>query len=802
MTLQDLLDFDAGPWHAAADTWQRLARGIDAASEQLIAGTRDLSAAWPSGKGSIAALQKAAMLRAEVENTYLPAKRLADAFDQHAYAMKGLRSQAEGIIASARQAGYTVDTAAVTITAPASAYMGGNLDQTGRETGALLNDLRSVVEYARAQDDSTAAVINGNVPSPETGFGATPPGAISRAEELANKLKNPAYQPTAAELDELRNLITLYGRDKAFAHDVLTALGPQGLLQLDGTLATYQLDNPGKDTDDALFSNSTADMVRDLQNGLGVMLATATAQTGTKTGLRGETYIPGQYELPSQWITDLMAAGRNRMDIGDPASPARYVEDVYGYQLLSPLLHNGEYDAGFLSTVGGDMVDFEMSQGENSALWSGARGENLRLDWTQGHDDNTVPAGYDPMNGLMDALSRNGDATRDLLTGVTTFTGDGPANGRLDRLDYLLTDRNWTADTPGGPGWTVETMQHADDYKSTALDKFGTALEHATTEQPGPQARHIVESIIYESNVDEQAMGYPNGTIPGHGKSGDFATTDVIHPQLRQPLANITAAYIFDVNLNIADGHNAIPGQTIDVHRDHLVRYLADLGKDAGAHDTIAKAEAVYAVGSYDNILSGRQNPHDGLNGQLRAMEVVSHNHGSVLGALDKGAGDAHHTTSVQLEEAYNKNVEKHYKIAGRLVDEVMGKVTSKITVPVLGDLANEYVGDLMTQAEEQAKIDNHGQATYEVGTALGAGRDTAVGLTEQALYNSGRLDGLPDRLLVDGHPKPVGQWDAQDLRVWQDYKSSHGMSAVGNAATHAGEAYQNGYEWAGDILK
>nr|WP_285555630.1 hypothetical protein [Actinoplanes regularis] len=801
MTLHDLLEFDAGPWHSAAEVWHRVARGLDTASDQLISGTRDLGAVWPSGKGSTAALQKGAMLRAEVENTYLPAKRLADAFDQHAYAMKGLRSQAEGIVASARQAGYTVDTAAMTITAPASAYMGGNLDRTGRETGALLSDLRAVVEYARAQDDSTAEIIDGNVPSPQTGFGASPPGAIARAQELANKLKDPTYQPTAAELDELRNLIMLYGRDQAFAHDFLNALGPKGLLQLNGTLATYQLDNPGRDVDDALFSNNTADMVRDLQNGLGVMLATATAETGTRTGLRGETYIPGQYELSSQWMTDLMAAGRSKMDIGDPYSPARYVEDVYGYQLLSPLLHNGEYDAGFLSTVGGDMVDFEMSQGENSSLWTGARGENLRLDWTQGHDDNTVPAGYDPMNGLMDALSRNGEATQDLLTGVTSLTADGPADGRLPRLDYLLTDRNWdaTADVPGGPGWTVELMQHGDDFKNGALDKFGVALEHAATDHPGPQARHIVESIIYESNVDEQAMGYDNGVTPGHGKTGDPV---IINPQLRQPIANITSAYIFDVNLNIADSHAAIPGQTIDVDRNHLVKVLADLGKDPGAHDTIAKAEAAYAIGSYDNILSGRQNPHDDINGNLRAMEVVSHNYGSVLGALDYGAAEAHHATSAQQDEIYNRNVEDRYKIAGRVVDEVMGKVTGKIPVPVVGELANEYVSDLMTQAEEQAKVDNHGQATYEVGVALGAGRTTAVDLTEQALYNSGKLEGLPDNFTENGSLKPVSQWSETDHRRWQIYKAEHGQSMIGNAGTRAGDSYQNGYEWAGDILK
>lgn len=803
VTLQDLLEFDAGPWHSASDVWLRVARGLDSAAEQLITGTRDLVAVWPHGGGSQAAQQKAAMLRAELDNTYPPAKRLADAFDQHAYAMKGLRSQAEGIVASARQAGYTVDTVAVSITAPASAYMGGNLDRTGRETGALLNDLRTVVEYARAQDDATAATIDGNVPSPRTGFGASPPGAITRAQELGKKLLDPNYRPTPAELDELRNLITLYGRDKVFAHDFLTTLGPRGLLQLNGTLATYQADSPGRDADGWMFSKEAADDVRDLQNGLGVMLAAATAETGTRGGFRNETYIPGDHELSGEWVSELMAAGRGTMTVVGPFGPPQGVT-VHGYQLLGPLLRNGEYDAGFLSTVGGDMVDFELSQGENSALWTGDHGENLRLDWTQGHDDNTEPAGYDPMNGLMDALSRNPEATRDLLTGVTSFSAGGPASGRLDRLDYLLTDRNWSpaADVPGGSGWMSEVMRHGGDYSNHALDDFGVALENATTGQPGPQARHIVESIIYETGVDEQAQYYPNGVTPGHGKSGDFATTDLIHPQLRQPLANITSAYIFDVNLNIAAGENAIPGQTIDVKEGHLVRYLADLGKDPGAHDTIAKAEAAYAAGSYDDVLSGRQNPHDDINGNLRAMANVSRNYGGVMGALDHGASEVGDRTSVQLDESHNEHVELQYKIAGRLVDEIMSRATAKIPVPVVGDLATEYVGDLLSQAEEQAKVDNHGHVVYEVSEALGAARTTAVNLTEQALYYSGKLEDLPRRFTVDGQLKPVSQWDDQDLVEWRRYKSDLGQSTVGSAATSAGDSYERGHKWADDILQ
>jgi hypothetical protein len=640
MTLESLLSFDAAPWQDAADRWQQLGQGVDRTTDQLIHGTRDLAHAWADGAGSVAAAEEATLLRAAVDNTYSRVGHVRQVMDHHAYAMSALRQQAENIVASARDAGYSVDTAAMTITAPASAYLGGNLDRTGRETGTLLNDLRAVVEYARAQDDATAASINENVPSGQTGFGTASPAAIARAEGLLRKLKNPAHQPTPAELDELRDLVKLHGRDKVFAHTLLNSLGPRGLLELNGTLATYQLDHPGKGVDDLVFSRDTADMVRDLQNGLGVMLGTATEPSGTRGGLRGEDYVPGEYELSSRWVSDLMAAGRSRMDIGDPSSPARYVEDVYGYQLLGPLLHNGGLDPGFLSTVGGDIVDFEREQGRNSALWNEAGGDNVRLDWTQGHDDNTVPAGYDPVNALMDGLSRNGVATRELLTGVTEFTVGGPEGGRLPRLDYLLTDRNWdaTADLPGGPGWAAEAMKMGDEPRNSALDDFGRALELATTEERGPEATRLVESIVLETNTDEEVTrkfdewhkAQQDGEKDADKEKG-FGKIDVIKPEMRDSMAGILSNYIVDVNQNLAPGQPVGSG-SFQSDPTHLLRFVADIGKDEGAHATLATAEAGYAAGMHENILSGRQNPADDIRGNLDAMRVVSHNYGNVMG--------------------------------------------------------------------------------------------------------------------------------------------------------------------------
>ncbi|MBO3742446.1 hypothetical protein [Actinoplanes flavus] len=800
MTLTALLTFDAGPWHAAADRWRQLARGIDKSTDQLIRGTRDLAHAWPDGAGSVAAAEEATTLRAAMDNSYSRANRAREVMDQHAYSMTALRQQAENILATARTAGYTVDTVTMTITAPASAYLGGDVDRTGRETGVLLNDLRSVVEYARAQDDETAASMNETVPSGRTGFAPAPPHAIARAEELARKLRDPTYQPTAAELDELRDLVRLHGRDKVFAYTILHALGPEGLLELNGTLATYQLDHPGKDADDILFSRNTADMVRDLQNGLGVMLDTATEPSGTRGGPRGEDYVPGRYELPSQWVTDLMAAGRGRMDIGDPASPARYVEDVYGYQLLGPLLHNGGLDPGFLSTVGGDIVDFEMEQGRNSDLWRAAGGDNVRLDWTQGHDDNTTPAGYDPVNALMDGLSRNGDATRDLLTGVTRHSSDGPEGGRLPRLDYLLTDRDWnaTTDLPGGPGWTAEVMRNGEDYQNGALHDFGVALERATTDTPGPEARRLVEAIIFETNVDEQAMGYSDGGTPGDGRTGEFTDIDLIKPEMRDSMATIMSDYIVDVNQNIAAGQPTT-SESFRVDQTHLTRFLADLGKDQGAHQTIASAEAVYAAGMYDQILSGRQNPDADLRANLDAMRVVSHNYGSVLGTIDFGASLEHHATSEELDEKHNTSVEDRYRVIGPLVEGTVGAAASRI--PGAGDLVNGFAGNVLSDLEESAQIDNQGRATYEVGAMLGASRTAAVDITEMSLYHSGRLENLPVTLFgPDGNLTPPDKWDEDQRLDWQEYKGGRGLDTVGKAATDTAESYQSGYDQARDL--
>ncbi len=192
LTLRDVLEFRPDPWHESARVWGRLAQGIDDAAEQLIRGSRDLVHVWPDGRASAAAVGKGEALRAEVSNAYNPARRVADVLEQHAYAMVGLRRQAEEIVASARLAGYQVDLVTGATAPPPSADMAGGLDRSSRATESVLQYLPTVVGYARAQDDATANAIAVNMPSPRVGFGSGRLGGVSRAVLEAQAGRSPA----------------------------------------------------------------------------------------------------------------------------------------------------------------------------------------------------------------------------------------------------------------------------------------------------------------------------------------------------------------------------------------------------------------------------------------------------------------------------------------------------------------------------------------------------------------------------------------------------------------------------------
>ena len=193
-------------------------------------------------------------------------------------------------------------------------------------------------------------------------------------EELADRGKDITESSddiSTEELEEYSKLIDAYGTNDVVATSFLTHIGPEGLLELNGSVVLAG-------------GEETREVRGELQTGLGALLAAGTRGVQPETRHRGPD--PGAADhVSAEWITQLTQAGREEFTIppqpehgGQHGGGSGTSFDVYGYQLLGPLLGEGEHSSHFLNRVGTDMLWFEQSYAEE---------HNGRLPW----DDITRP---------------------------------------------------------------------------------------------------------------------------------------------------------------------------------------------------------------------------------------------------------------------------------------------------------------------------------------------------------------------------------------------------------------------------
>jgi hypothetical protein len=628
------------------------------------------------------------------------------------------------------------------------------------------------------------------------------------ALRLAGRLVDPARAPASGDLARLHRLLSRYAGDRAFWHRFLTDLGPERLLLLSGRVALHLPAGVPL----AGSGGGHQDRVGSLQSLLGAGLALATARRGAPVA-PGGGYTPADHELPPRWLRALVAAGRQRYDIGTSRSGSWLPLRLYGYQLLGPLLRTGGYDRRFLRDVGGDLIDFEQERG-GPAVWTGwlAGAGSVRLDWTG--PAGGQPAGFDPVPDLLSALERHPEGALDLLAGrVETGAGqwsDGspkgtpppPGGHRLPRLDYLLTDRQWP------PGWPSHHPGLGPTGPDTGQPDSGPARVGAVLERVArladPRAVEVVELIVYELNTDEQAMGYPDRAVPGRGgtATAPAAATDLVHPAIRASLARIVGDYIIDVNAAVRDSGSALPGgrgATFDP--THVVRLLADLGRSRPAHERVLSAQTGYAATAYHFYLSGAADLRpDDLPARLAAAEGVARGYGTVAGALDAGA------TTADWYAQWRRDLDANARLADelRIAELVVGAGAELVSAeaPGLGYLAGELVGRVLADAQDPL-ADHSGWSDYRAAVRFGDGRRIAATLAEVALYHSGALEGLADYRLSDpaGRPTPMAEWTEPDRLSWAAYKNERGAATAGALPDRAGAAYAAGVDRARLLL-
>ncbi|MDQ1293839.1 MAG: hypothetical protein QG608_1720 [Actinomycetota bacterium] len=594
--------------------------------------------------------------------------------------------------------------------------------------------------------------------------------AVGEATALAEALTDGTAQ--AGDVARLRSLLGDVHQAPGGPAALLRALGTDRLVDLTAALA---LTGP----------EARADAAR-VQATLGEFLAAAT-QNPDEAG-----------QLDAAWVQDLRRTGRERHTLPH----GEFTVELYGYSALGVLLGHGTPSSELLNTLGGDLLTFERTAAGPTAgsadfwlpvqrrtlthdLAYPATGLDLDLTGTPG----TAAAGWDPVTGLMTTLGRDPHLAQDFFLAQTSQYTDAqreligtPPGDRLDRIDYLLTDRDWG------------------DRDDTAINAFGHALVQAGAVNPDDQKSvDIMAGVVHEITLDENV------------RERSFATTDLVNPRLRTELATVLGSHMTSLHESFhglrltGEGKNEnwdpyLPG----IHRTppanlrevETARILAELSKDPEARASLPLAASAYATNAYRyEILDHLRTGNESLIGKFSFAS------GHILGAIAYGKD----VTTIPDPQSQEERHENGLQYATGLIDIATvgatggaGALTGPAGAVATGALGESskivlknILGDLQGAAPDYDAI-----ARYDTSHSLTTGKNYA-----QELFRAAALATAPDDydlkkyLTINGAPIPMRDWEKRHHAAWSRYAKGYDDSFIESAEQDVLSEYDTGYQ-------
>ncbi|MFE6492194.1 DUF6571 family protein [Streptomyces sp. NPDC057748] len=498
---------------------------------------------------------------------------------------------------------------------------------------------------------------------------------VDRATELMKTVTGDGGTArNVAALRELEDLLDDNRNDPEFAPAFYRKLGAEGTLEAytKMSLDATSLGPAGQDR---------VNMVRNIQGDMGAML-----------GLATKTSTPDH--LGAGWTTQLMKAGHKQIDV-----PGAGFAKLYGYQALGALLREGTYDKNFLLSVGRDMVAMDK---KNPEIW------HESLPWDQKmliNLDETGGKGFNPMTGLMQAMSNNPEASAVFFDeplredtnkdGIVT-TDDAELKGKKaqDVVDYLLDKKptdDWYDTVTGGeqsPGQTA----------------MGNALEAAVTGRvPGDEGAPPVEHGKHMSSVMEKV-------VAKIGAEPELVTGDGRLNGLSQNFGNMAADYMPDLQATAENGAGQIKplGVPAEFKKDEMAFFLGAVGQDPQAYGAITNAQQAYTTALVSNVF---QHPemHDDMG---EAVRNAVHPGGEIAGIMTEARAQGIYDAQVAADEEYNQGVADNAKWTNRIIDAVGAKYVEML--PVGGDVVDWIKEDVSESAVENAGRDTSKESRHE----------------------------------------------------------------------------------------
>ncbi|MGW2745704.1 hypothetical protein [Streptomyces sp. NPDC001450] len=645
----------------------------------------------------------------------------------------------------------------------------GNTSTTSqKDADDLRDEIQRILNKATESDNSAARVLTLLVDQAKYGFSDAhyanrddAAKAVEEADKLAKILKKDPREVTDTELNSLNSALAKYKDDPLFAERFATDVGPKRTLEFyagitdDSQFAV----NPRSREGLSAAQKQRMHLIEGLEKQLGMTLATASHSDS-----------PRMDSWKSQVITlggtDLRSNGEN---------------PVYGFQVMSNLMRNGEYKTDFLHDYGDHLIAYEKSH--TSDEYGGLQRRVTRKDvlpwdhsgeWEQLHYGDANDAGRDPMTGLMEALGHNSEAS-------TQFFNEG------DHFHYLADKREWPEDFAGDHAKTI-----------AGYNSLGHALESATTGAPYDAHPPQLHRDLDTAKVAEKVIHLYGRPAEGtEAERTQFSGAELMKKQdgIQDSLSRIGSAYIDDLDWSMddddtrsifaQDGTGRFSDERAHIHASDARGFLGTLGQDPKAYAQIGAAQQVYTTSVLD-----AHPPIVDHNGVVHsaAAETAVRTGAEVQGIIDQSRADQVTAEGQAKEAEYNKAVDERIARQKEIAGALVGGAFSFVPEPETGlastivPLASENVQDQVSSHIED-NLDKYGESQHRQLADVRQG-------DRKAIYDAGYTSSWePGRRVLENLHGSGWKSDDAYYQIRDNLKSAQatGYSAGSQAQQEAG---------------
>jgi hypothetical protein len=567
-------------------------------------------------------------------------------------------------------------------------------DHSVADEDQLRDEVQKILDSAAKSDNTATNVLMALVDESKYGFSGvvykdrdSAEKAVKEADELAKLARKDPSQLTPADFDKINAGLKQYHDDPLFSEEFTERLGAQGTEKFWLGLTDQR--------EGAHLAYDRGYRFAELQKNLSLTLATA-----SQSDSAGMT----------AWKQQVIASGNKAVGTHG---------DVLGFQVMSNLMRNGDFDDRFMTDYGRALMKterFYTDDGKNVA-WQANICPQLNYEGTDG--------GWDPLNGYLKGLSNNPAAATDFFND-DFIPQDGDHKKAVSNFDYLFKQRHWPMD-----------IHDTHDVHSIAGQNYlAQALEAATTGHPAGE----MPTADTPAHTDAQTKLFQE--IVSATADKQELLTD--RGYMSDSMGQIASEYLPDINRGISDGSPSSPdykdlaklypvdGSVANLDHREINKFLFAVGQNPQGYAAVDVGQKAYMSQLMDYHLNPdlpADHRYPGTHEFL--VQHISERSGEISGVLGLGRQQGILGPAHEKDDAYAHAVGQYQNLISGGVGTAVGVGTSFIATPWIGAVAGGAAGTATSAAMTELFQNVQGHAVDNANDDAGAKWQTGLEATQ-----------------------------------------------------------------------